>query len=107
MFLNAVSPFLLAALLAAPNSPLSGASAGRSCAELAKAREEADAVSTRLAAWMERHCPGSLETTEPFCRLQSGLLLNRLDELGQLKAALASKRCELPEGREASVQHLR
>jgi hypothetical protein len=95
MFVNAVGPFLLATLLAAPGSPPSGASASRSCSDLAKAREEADAASTRLAAWMERHCPGSLETSEPFCKLQSGLLLERLAELADLKAAIAVQRCEL------------
>jgi hypothetical protein len=56
------------------------------------------AASTRLAAWMERHCPGSLETTEPFCKLQSGVLLERLEEIGELKTALEAKGCERSSG---------
>jgi hypothetical protein len=44
---------------------------------------------------MERHCPRALEDTQPFCRLQSDLLLERLDELGEVKAALDAKRCEV------------
>jgi hypothetical protein len=53
---------------------------------------------------MERNCPGALEESQPFCRLQSGLLLERLDALGQLKAAIAARECELREVRDAGAQ---
>ena len=66
----------------------------RSCAELVALRVATEAGATRLAEWMERHCPGALEDTQPFCRLQSDLLLERLDELGEVKAALDAKHCE-------------
>ena len=95
MFLNHLSPLLVSALLTSTGASASssGSDASRSCSELAARREETDAAATRLAEWMERHCPGALENTDSFCRLQSGLLLERLDELGQLKAAIAANGC--------------
>jgi hypothetical protein len=113
MFVNLVMPVALSAILSSTGSfvPSSKAEESRSCAELAARREETDAAATRLAVWMERHCPGALEQTEPFCRLQSRLLLERLDELGQLKAAIAAKLCELlgvhDGGTQDPVQHPR
>jgi hypothetical protein len=92
-----VHPFIrvsLWLLLSAAAAPSSDASASRSCVELARSREEAENAASRLAAWMERHCPGEMERTTPFCRMQSGLLLERLDALGELKAALEAKGCD-------------
>ncbi|HSP17923.1 MAG TPA: hypothetical protein VLQ79_00300, partial [Myxococcaceae bacterium] len=51
-----------------------------------------------------RHCPGALEDTDPFCRLQSHALLERLDELGELKAALAANGCDRRATREAGAE---
>jgi hypothetical protein len=93
MFVHSVASVFAALLTAAASSTLSDAYASRSCTELTRSRDDAEAAATRLADWMERHCPGVSEQTEPFCRLQSGLLLERLDALGQLKAALAAKQC--------------
>jgi hypothetical protein len=111
MFVNPVLPVVTALLAAASSAASPRAYASRSCTELAAKRGEIDAAATRLAAWMERNCPGVLEQTEPFCRLQSGLLLERLDELGQLKAAIAAKQCEAREsadvGAQDPVQHPR
>jgi hypothetical protein len=102
MFVNSVVSFFLSAVLAS-----AGGSAARSapdvsgsCAELARAREETEAATARLADWMDHHCPGSLEVTEPFCRLQSSALLERLSALGDLNATFAAKRCELHEVRD-------
>jgi hypothetical protein len=104
MFGNVVGPFVLAALLVATGSSASGADAARSCAELVALREEADAAAARLAAWMEAHCPGALEDTDPFCRFQSRSLLERLAELGEVKAALEAKGCALHEVRGADAR---
>lgn len=96
MLLHHVALLVLSATLSSGSA--SGASskayASVSCAELTELREATDAATIRLAEWMKRHCPGSLEVTEPFCRLQSHSLLERLDELGELKAALAAKGCD-------------
>jgi hypothetical protein len=43
---------------------------------------------------MERHCPGAPEDTDPFCRFQSRSLLERLAELGEVKAAMEAKGCD-------------
>jgi len=103
MFMNPVSPLLLFTLTGAGSSaPSSEGYASRSCAELARSREETDAAATRLAAWMEGHCPGALEDTQPFCRLQSRALLERLTDLGALKEALAAKGCESREVRDGA-----
>jgi hypothetical protein len=99
MFVN-----LLTALLAASALSASEPDASKSCAELVALREEADAAAARLAAWMERHCPGALEDTDPFCRFQSRSLLERLADLGEVKQALEAKGCELRQVRDASVQ---
>jgi hypothetical protein len=105
MFVNPIGPLLLFALTAAGTSaPWSEGYGSRSCAELARSREKMDAAATRLAAWMERHCPGALEDTQPFCRLQSRALLERLADLGSLKEALAAKRCERREARATAAQ---
>jgi hypothetical protein len=66
-----------------------------SCAELASLRAETETAAARLADWMERHCPGDMESTEPFCRMQSGLLMDRLAELGEVKSAMHAKQCEV------------
>jgi hypothetical protein len=68
----------------------------RSCPELVSLRAEKQAAATRLAEWMEHHCPGEMESTEPFCRMQSGQLMERLVALGEVKSALHAKRCEVP-----------
>ena len=104
MFVNPVAPLLVPVLLTAATSSASWSDAyvSRSCPELARSRLEADDAASRLAAWMERHCPGSLEVTEPFCRMQSGQLLERLAELGQLKGALEAKGCPLGQVQAAS-----
>jgi hypothetical protein len=105
MFVNPISPLLLFTLTAAgPSAPSSEVNGSRSCAELARSREETDASATRLAAWMERHCPGALEDTQPFCRLQSRALLERLADLGALKEALAAKGCQSREVPDATAQ---
>ena len=94
MLVNQLIPLVLCAVLSSGSSaPSSEAYASRSCAELGALREDTDAAASRLAAWMERHCPGALEQTQPFCRLQSRGLLERLDELGELKALLHAKGC--------------
>src|SRR5215475_15081507 len=98
MFLNLVASLFISALLS------SEAYVSPSCAELERAREEAEAAAARLGTWMEHHCPGALEDTEPFCRLQSRALLEQLVELGELKAAHAAKGCELREVRDAGAQ---
>jgi hypothetical protein len=105
MFVNPISPLFLFTLTAAgASAPSSEGYGSRSCAELAQSRQETDAAATRLAAWMERHCPGALEDTQPFCRLQSRALLERLADLGSLKEALAAKECESREVRDASAE---
>jgi hypothetical protein len=105
MFVLPFVPVFAALLAAAASSTTSSeAPASRSCSELARSREDAEAGAARLAAWMEAHCPGTLEETEPFCRLQSSLLLERLDALGQLKAALAAKRCEAASSSKVGAQ---
>ena len=104
MFVNPISPLLLFTLTTAgPSAPSSEGYGVRSCAELARSREETDASATRLAAWMERHCPGVLEDTDPFCRFQSRSLLERLAVLGEVKAVLEAKGCEARELRDAGV----
>ena len=105
MFLNPVVPLVVSVFLSSGGSsaPLSEADASSSCGELARKQEESDAAVSRLAVWMERYCPGALEDSEPFCRLQSHRLLERLDELGELKAALAAKGCERRDVRDAAL----
>src|SRR5215469_12445913 len=104
MFANWMGSFLLSALLSSAGSSAASADASRSCAELVARRDEANDAATRLAKWMERHCPGALEDTDPFCRFQSRSLLERLADLGELKEALAAKGCRFGEVREASAQ---
>jgi hypothetical protein len=105
MFVSPVVPIAAALLTAAASSTVSSeAYASRSCAELGALREKTEAGAARLAEWMERHCPGTLEDTQPFCRLQSRTLLQQLDELGELKAALAAKGCQSREVRDADAQ---
>ena len=106
MFVNAMGPLLLSTLLATAGASAahSAPDVSASCAEFAQAREDAEAATERLAEWMDRHCPGSLEVTEPFCRLQSQALLEQLDRLGEVKATFAAKRCELHQVRDAGPQ---
>ena len=106
MFVNHVGPLVVSVLLSTPGaSPASSeAYASRSCAELAVLREQTDVGVTRLAEWMDRHCPGPLEDAEPFCRFQSRTLLERLGDLGALKEAFAAKGCDIREFREAGAQ---
>jgi len=104
MFANWVGPLFLSALLSSTGSSAVNADASRSCTELVVLREETDAATARLAAWMERHCPGALENTDPFCRFQSRSLLEHLAELGEVKAALEAKGCEARELRDASAR---
>jgi len=114
MFVKAIHLLVTSVLVLSASSSAPGpeAYASRSCAELAAKRNETDAAATRLAAWMERHCPGAREDTDSFCRRQSGFLLDRLAELGKVKAAIAAQRCDLREvpdaGAEghASLRHL-
>jgi hypothetical protein len=96
MFVHPLIRVSLSLLLSSAAAPSSKSYASRSCTELAAERSDTDAAAARLAEWMERHCPGEMENTEPFCKLQSQTLLERLDELGELKAALAAKRCVQP-----------
>jgi len=103
MFASSVGPLLLSALLSSTGSSAASGDS-RSCGELVALREEADAAAARLAAWMERHCPGTLEDSDSFCRFQSRSLLERLAELGEVKAALEAKGCETRELRGESVQ---
>jgi len=107
MFVNQMVPLVLSAALSSGSSsaPSSTAVASPSCAELAKTQEESEAAAARLAAWMDRHCPGAMEDTDPFCKLQSDGLLQRLDELGELRAALAAKGCALRDS--PSAEHER
>ena len=95
MFLHHVALLVLSAILwsGSASGASSKAYASVSCAELTELREATDAATTRLAEWMERHCPGVLEDTDPFCRLQAHALLERLAEFGELKAALDAKGC--------------
>jgi hypothetical protein len=93
MFANWVGTLVLSALLSSTGPSAASADASRTCAELVALREETDASAARLAAWMERHCPGALEDTDPFCRFQSRSLLERLAELGEVKVALEEKGC--------------
>jgi hypothetical protein len=104
MFGNWVGPLVLSALLSSTGALAASADPSRSCAELVALRQEAAATATRLAQWMERHCPGTLEDTDPFCRVQSRSLLERLDELGEVQAALEAKGCSLRDVRGASAQ---
>jgi len=103
MLVKSIGPLLLSTLLSSAGAPAarSAPDVPGSCAELVRARQETEAATARLADWMDRHCPGSLEVTEPFCRLQSRALMEHMAELGELKAALAAKRCELREARNA------
>jgi hypothetical protein len=96
MFVSAVGPLLLSALLSSTGSSASSsqAYASRSCDGTGGVKEETDAEATRLAEWRERHCSGALENTEAFCRLQSRSLLGPLAELGEVKAALEAKGCD-------------
>jgi hypothetical protein len=104
MFVDPVMPFVAALLTAAGSFPASsGIYASRSCAELAALREQTDIGVTRLAEWMDRHCPGALEDAEPFCRFQSRTLLERLGDLGALKEAFAAKGCEPRQSQDAGV----
>jgi hypothetical protein len=95
MFVNPVMAVAAALLTAAASATMSSETdASRPCAELGALRENTEASAARLAEWMEGHCPGALEDTQPFCRFQSRTLLERLDELGELKAALGAKGCQ-------------
>jgi len=99
MFVNQLVPFICSTLLATAgaSAPTSEPEFSDPCAELARAREDVEAATARLADWMDRHCPGSLEVTEPFCQLQSQSLLEQLDGLGEVKSSFAANRCELSE----------
>jgi hypothetical protein len=104
MFANWVGPLFMSALLPSTCSSAARVDASRSCTELVALREETDAAAARLAGWMEQHCPGTLEDTDPFCRFQSRSLLERLAELSEVKAALEARRCELREVRDAGAE---
>ena len=71
MLVTHLVPLITSTLLATAGAGAASPNSTGSCAELARAREDTAAAAARLADWMDRHCPGSLEVTEPFCKLQS------------------------------------
>ncbi len=65
----------------------------RSCVDLPTIRVQQAAGLASLAEWMDRHCSGELEFTNAFCRVQSRMLLERLDEAAEVESAWRAKRC--------------
>jgi hypothetical protein len=65
----------------------------RSCTDLAAVQEQQTDGVDRLAAWMEANCPGEREVTVPFCKIQSSLLLDRMQEIGEVASARREKGC--------------
>jgi hypothetical protein len=81
-----VTPALLVVLLLAADPP-------RPCPVLARDQAEKTDAVDRLARWMDTHCPGRLEVTEPFCRRQSTQLLERAAEVGEVAAERRARGC--------------